>query len=58
MSNFDTNQIYYMNTRGIKNTKEVLLYGLIESILSIFPAIKHLTLKRSIDNVQTLLSKL
>tara|TARA_R100000353_G_scaffold166463_1_gene128007 strand:+ start:263 stop:844 length:582 start_codon:yes stop_codon:yes gene_type:complete len=56
MSTFDTNQIFYMNTRGIENTKEILLHGLIDSILNIFPAIKHLTFKRNIDNVQTLLS--
>jgi len=58
MSTFDSDQLFYMNARGIKNTKEILVAGYIQNILDKFPAPKHLIFKRNINHVQELFSSI
>ena len=58
ISTCDSNQLFYMGSRGIENTKELLVTGYIQNILDKFPAPKHLMFKRNINHVQELFSSI
>jgi Fe-S cluster assembly scaffold protein SufB len=58
MSTFDNDQLFYMNSRGIEKSKEILVEGYIQNILDKFPAPKHLMFKQNINHVQELFSSI
>ena len=58
ISTFDSDQLFYMSSRGIENSKELLVEGYIQNTLDKFPAPKHLMLKRNINHVQELFSSI
>ena len=58
MSTFDKDALFYMSSRGIQYSEKIILEGMIQSMLDIFPATKHLMFKRNIDHVQELFSSI
>ena len=58
ISTFDPDALFYMSSRGIQYSEKIILEGMIQNILDIFPAPKHLMFKRNIDHVQELFSSI
>ena len=58
MSTFDPDALFYMSSRGIQYSEKIILEGMIQNMLDIFPATKHLMFKRNIDHVQELFSSI